>query len=123
MKNIELAEEHKSKLLEMCNKLFWNGCINKCDFNELGILFIALDKNYKYNHKILKIHWFEFCVNNLCKKLYEKLDKRTRTYFLFNNAKGIVVYHKYSIFTNYYLYFEKEHHMVDYIYEVFKKLK
>ena len=99
MKNIELTEDHKSKLLEMCNKLFWNGCMNKNDFRENNILLIAIDKNYKYNHKILKIHWFEFCMTHLSRVLMCKNTKHMQQLFM-----GLK-------------------HPVDYLYEEFKKLK
>lgn len=114
MKNIELTEKHKSKLLEMCNKLFWNGCINKCDFNELGILFIALDKNYKYNHKILKIHWFEFCMTYLLDKLHPDNDKQSKDNWSMDLSDKDYVILKIIL---------RKKHPVDYLYEAFKKLK
>lgn len=108
MNNIELTEEHKSKLLEMCNKLFWKGCINKNDFRENNILLIAIDKNYKYNHKILTIHWFEFCCKNLAFQIYNfNIGKTKTTYSTFVGECVIT-----SIF-----------HPVDYLYKEFKNIK
>ena len=126
MKNIELTEDHKSKLLEMCKVLFPE--YNYYSLHKTDNI-LTFRSNYFYNHdddwsydEQLHIHWFEFCINYLSRKLYVKLDKRKHTHFLFNNTKGIVIYHENSIFTNYYLYFEKEHHLIDYLYEVFKKI-
>lgn len=107
MKNIELTEDHKSKLLEMCNKLFWNGCINKNDFRENDILLIAIDKNYKYNHKILKIHWFEFCLTHLCTKLYNISHLKDES-----SIKQLIGHICQDV-----------KHPIDYLYEEFKKLK
>jgi len=131
MQSIILTEEHKSKLLEMCKVLFPK---DKVDYIEKGVIYFLINYFERFdpnNSKVTfggwdkteSIHWFEFCVNILSKKLYLKLDKRKHTHFLFNNTKGIVVYHEHSIFTNYYLYFEKECHLIDYLYEIFKQLK
>lgn len=131
MKNIELTEDHKSKLLEMCFKLLDDNqfftefrflpVIKTGFFNKSSIDINFIQWINQTNGNIINIHWFEFCVNCLSRKLYLKLDKRKRAHFLFNNTKGIVIYHEHSIFNNYYLYFEKEYHLIDYLYEVFKK--
>jgi len=122
MKNIELTEEHKSKLLEMCNKLFWNGCINKCDFNELGILFIALDKNYKYNHKILKIHWFEFCMTHLVEKIIATFIVNKDQDRIYKRTLNDDLSKFYLESLNFSRGFNKTH-PIDYLYKEFKKLK
>lgn len=61
MKAIELTEEHKSKLLEMCKALFPKTPAFRTD----GEFFIYFeDKN-----KNIVIHWFEFCMTHLSEKL------------------------------------------------------
>lgn len=98
MKNIELTEEHKSKLLEMCFKLFKNE-IHGLTIQDNGFL------NYSDTSKTIdyvdKNHWFEFCMTHLAKKL-----------LTFNDLT------KYQTTGNF-LYV----HVVDYFYEEFKKLK
>jgi hypothetical protein len=104
MKPIELTEEHKSKLLEMCNKLFpeydftldkWKQC-----FVTLGLKSkVAYDSH---------IHWFEFCMTYLCDKL--------------KSLNGFNDYDDYDCDTSLMsCWFES--HPVDYLYEKFKKLK
>ena len=110
MKNIELTENQKVKLLEMCNKLFWNGCMNKNDFRENNILLIAIDKNYKYNHKILSIHWFEFCWTLLNKILESNLSPIKSCEII--KEFGLICFNKFESL-----------HPVNYLYEQFKKLE
>lgn len=95
MKNIELTKDHKSKLLEMCEKLFpeydftldkWEQC-----FVTLGLKSkVAYDSH---------IHWFEFCMTHLARVLMCKNTKHMQQLFM-----GLK-------------------HPVDYLYEEFKKLK
>ncbi len=103
MKNIELTEEHKSKLLEMCEKLFpeydftldkWEQC-----FVTLGLKSkVAYDSH---------IHWFEFCMTHLVDKIYEtRLFNGTEPPFISMVASRINC-----------------GHIIDYLYEEFKKLK
>lgn len=59
MKNIELTEDHKSKLLEMCKVLFPE--IKSIVLQEnLGTLIID---------QLQQIHWFEFCITKIVNEL------------------------------------------------------
>ena len=72
MKNIELTEDHKSKLLEMCKELFpeykeiYFG-IDEYDNNFNGFIYFA--KNKLPCKNIIEIHWFEFCMTHLIRKI------------------------------------------------------
>ena len=108
MKSIELTEEHKSKLLEMCKVLF-----PKYTFIEWNLLGkSAYDKGYlKYYTDKMKyakfIHWFEFCVKYLIPKLFsEEIDGFTDN-----------TYREWA-------YMNLEYNNpIDYLYLEFKKLK
>lgn len=75
MKSLELTEEHKSKLLEMCKVLFpeYKGGItlHESAFNTNQLFIIAfIDKDNDYIPNCdLYIHWFEFCVKYIIPKL------------------------------------------------------
>ena len=87
MKNIELTEEHKSKLLEMCKVLFpelnlemyydddisdnWEEALenNSCG-NDAQVGYL-ISNWHKPNAKI--IHWFEFCMTHLVDKISLKI--------------------------------------------------
>lgn len=103
MKNIELTEKHKSKLLEMCKELFteYDFRINKplfCNNESLSTIQLG---NKNVNIYENEIHWFEFCMTHLGRKL-----------LTFNDLI------KYQTTGNF-LYV----HIIDYLYEEFKKLK
>lgn len=70
MKSIELTEEHRSKLLEMCNSLFPEYKIQFSTIlstwkhiNELEVLTVIHKNNWK------SIHWFEFCMTHLARSI------------------------------------------------------
>lgn len=69
MTAIELTEEHKEKLLEMCKELFPEFLIDEDTyFDENGILSTNL--RIKEDSYIgYEIHWFEFCMTHLREKL------------------------------------------------------
>jgi len=102
MKNIELTEDHKSKLLEMCKKLFpeyteiYLG-INDYDDNFDG--FIYFQKTIPLISNIIEsVHWFEFCMTHLCEKIF--VDDES--------------------LNDYLLTFNVDKHLIDYLYEEFK---
>ncbi len=69
MKPIQLSEEQKTKLLEMCEALFPEFEIDEDTyFDENGVLStnieIGNDRWEEFN-----IHWFEFCLTHLAKKV------------------------------------------------------
>jgi len=66
MKSIELTEEHKSKLLEMYNKLFPK--ISNSIIDDDGFINKYFHQDGEHDW-IPLIHWFEFCMIHLIKKL------------------------------------------------------
>ena len=114
MKPIELTEEHKSKLLEMCNKLFpgykwqfnsdyskgilWNDCVI-----ESLLKWKVKGKNSQVLE--LNIHWFEFCMIYLYRKIIVLSNFTFQTEDFYQTV--LVDYHN----------------PIDYLYEEFKKLK
>ena len=111
MKPIELTQEHKSKLLEMCNKLF-------PQYQEIDI---EIEDNYEgtqdYVQLIKKckitiyIHWFEFCMTHLQNQILVKASEL--------NKSDDLEYDFFSKLTDSWY----ESHPIDYLYEEFKKLK
>ncbi len=120
MNPIEITEEHKSKLLEMCKSLFTKyddiqisnnyhpeitmklGTLN-CPNESVPDLLWLIDNE---NDNFEVFHWFEFCVNQLAKKIYTINGRLMCGYdsFLIN-------------------YRANNHHPIDYLYEQFKKIK
>ena len=108
MKAIELTEEHKSKLLEMCKVLFpeyvliyWEN--GNGDGWADGLLSFSNDSKSSFS-----VHWFEFCMTHLATVIYNK-GSYYKNYITITQFRG-------------YLCQEAEH-PVDYLYEEFKKLK
>lgn len=104
MKSIELTGDHKSKLLEMCKKLFpeYELVDYDCQFNDLD--FDLIGYRDLQTKSIESIHWFEFCTITLWNKLYLKLGTlELKNYYelLLNNLIN----------------------PIDYLYKEFKKLK
>lgn len=96
MKPFKLTDKHKSKLLEMCEKLF-------LDKNHTWFK-INLDGEILWVNKkagIEKIHWYEFCLCHLADKIYPGDYS--------NKAKFVV-----NIWAS---------NPIDYLYEEFKKIK
>jgi hypothetical protein len=117
MKALELTEEHKVKLLEMCKRLF-------PEHNYLEIRDSTEDFNYPFEHVCIEIdrsiddlkiiHWFEFCHTYLARKIFnsgEVFDDPVS-----DSSDGLAN-----------MMFEQEwinsYHPVDHLYEQFKKLK
>jgi hypothetical protein len=100
MKNIELTKDHKCKLLEMCKVLFpeidwkwWTIEGPNGEVEELELLECSTIEQF------LTIHWFEFCMTHLAKKLL--------------NPNDLIYYQT----TGYFLY----EHPIDYFYVKFKQ--
>jgi len=110
MKPIELTEEHKSKLLEMCKVLFpeyietYLG-VNDYDLEPDGYIYFIKNKN------ITRIHWFEFCMTHLADKMLQLGE--------LPNYDNELDYEFNSILQSSWW----ESHPVDYLYSEFKKLK
>lgn len=136
MKAIELTEEHKTKLLEMCNKLFpeclfekgfkykskWStGRIVDCVSKGICIEF-GSDPEYGYREieeslqitmldgeylKTESIHWFEFCMKHLVYKIFNESNS-VQTQLELN--KTILYLMNSNV------------NVIDHLYEQFKKL-
>ena len=138
MKNIELTEEHKSKLLEMC-KILFPEYINiefdedrlyfltqKCfDINKkFGTQFSNEDCDFEIEEVYLEeydvyIHWFEFCMTHLCDKISMNLTNQMCTGMpQYYDESEKLDWNSQSLVS-----MLKECHPVDYLYEEFKKLK
>lgn len=110
MKNIELTEEHKSKLLEMCKMLFpeYKSIVFSKDHEQFEesednniLLFFSGKAEIAPS-----IHWFEFCMRDLQSRILGISDYKTTQKFLMR-----------TIFQC------EQPHPIDYLYEEFKKLK
>jgi hypothetical protein len=130
MKPLALTEKHKSKLLEMCKTLFPEYKEIKFTFNtdeyftdnwsdtpNFGNILSFSDDTIKTGRCILiNIHWFEFCLLHLSEKIY-------KTFFKLGEKDNWYGSHlNWAINT---MYTKKPHkiHLIDYLYEEFKKLK
>lgn len=106
MNTIELTEDHRSKLLEMCKELFPKNKVESLQFGTIKFLVNYYEKKDPNNSKItfggwdeiVEIHWFEFCMIHLAKKVC-KSDGITLTFKDDNN------------------------NVIEFLYEQFKKLK
>lgn len=108
MKPLELTEEHKIKLLEMFRELFPE--YTRIEFYEIYNI------EFEINNTSNTIHWFEFCLLHLSEKIYKTFSKITEE----DNWYGSHL--NWAINT---MYTKKPHkiHLIDYLYEEFKKLK
>lgn len=118
MKNIELTEEHKSKLLEMCKELFteYDFRINKplfCNNESLSTIQLG---NKNVNIYENEIHWFEFVTIHLINKIRDLLLKQG----LINIGSSDSPWQVKQLLSAYY---SVNYHPIDYLYEEFKKLK
>lgn len=112
MKSIELTEEHRSKLLEMCNKLFPEYTLILFDDQSNYYLENEEILSFCNDNEIIQIHWFEFCMTHLAKKIIPKV-----TNYNLDSAYD-------SLYNVIYQFWETKHNnIVDYLYEEFKKLK
>lgn len=113
MKSIQLTEEHKVKLLEMCKKLF-------PEYEEIHIHGSNI-----YFDITEYMNWFEFCMTYLIEKISEKSkiweDIPPYVSNVYGNAEG-----KWNVYTKFHFHYPKNRyqmHIIDYLYEEFKKLK
>jgi len=102
MKNIELTEKHKSKLLEICKVLFpeyTNIYTGQNNYDDKFDGYICFEKTIPLISNIInEIHWFEFCVT----KLAPKICKSDGIAFSFSDG---------------------EYNPINFLYEEFEKLK
>jgi hypothetical protein len=135
MKSIELTEEHKVKLLEMCKVLFpeskywWEyemyGRALKQNFNDVLAVAETLnppinigtkEKPWMQTTSYYNIHWFEFCLLHLSEKIYKSFFKLGEKDNWYGCHLSWAINSMYTQNTN-------KVHLVDYLYEEFKKLK
>lgn len=129
MKSIELTEEHKSKLLEMCEKLFPEQipfCIGLSQELRKGwgysreYIFGKVDT---FEDNGIIIHWFEFCMTHLVEKVLNPKDEISK-----NMMKKLKKFYYKATTYSWFIQNPGERecfltHPVDYLYEEFKKLK
>lgn len=123
---IELTEEHKEKLFEMCKKLFPEYKWENGNFFRKGHLDI-----YKWGTEMCpdwpiyshSIHWFEFCLTHLAEKVINPKGENDST--IRKNFEEFFIHMKsYSWFIQDPGLRESfAKHPIDYLYEQFKKLK
>lgn len=106
--SIELTEEHKSKLLEMCNKLFPE--YKEIILTKQKFLNFGFKDHISYTSRIgnMSIHWFEFCMTHLIPK-FEKQGIHINYWLMTLGPKHI----HWPVNFN---------HPVDYLYQEFKKI-
>lgn len=123
MKSIELTEEHKTKLLEMCKILFseYNNIrfgIPPFGTRDIIQFYKGSKTSPNYPFLELSIHWFEFCMTHLANKLLLSTGSN-------NNIFIENTFNKISLFRG--IIFDEDknqnEHPIDYLYEEFKKLK
>lgn len=137
MNPIKLTEEHKSKLLEMCKELFTEYTYHEFNTDVEGNW--GDDILCLYNPgdiKSINIHWFEFCMTHLSRKIFNKLHDFSNhmtadyeqecsdewdaelmqrcSFFVANPTRNLDKYPNGKIIA---------WHPIDYLYEEFKKLK
>ena len=134
MKNIELTENHKSKLLEMCKVLFPEYTTIPNDknpkfltinwFTKQGYFIHLMDDDDLKENKM--IHWFEFCMTHLINKISEIEDSKLGDDDYDSIHVNIINLNrkKYdNLCKNILDSWSNKKHPVDYLYEEFKKLK
>lgn len=130
MKPIELKEEHKSKLLEMCKELFpehpnlrvrdsmEDFCMNQDN------CFIELQESGRNTKEDTIIHWFEFCMFYLSKKIFKELYKLKGKKDPNNKNYIGTMYDKQGAHNCYISMITKHgEHAIGYLYSEFLKLK
>lgn len=114
MNIIEINEEQKEKLLEMCKKLF-----PEYTFMDWGLC--RREKQLKYYHKEWTsakfINWFEFCLTHLLREICILCTNKNFGFDPWDFDKMM----KKSIEKC--LLYDEPKHPIDYLYAEFKKLK
>ena len=127
MKNIELTEDHKSKLLEMCKELFptynFEFMRGKDEFGfdiyDYFTFYLLEDyENNEWYKSKTDIHWFEFCITKIVNELSWK-----------NIKTDILADCEYEDFRMKLIteifrdkFTTEKFHIVDYLYKEFKNL-
>ena len=118
MNAIQLTDEHKSKLLEMCEALFCSDNTPYIDKNN-NIVVWNLAEGVEAEYSV-SIYWFEFCMTYLCEKILNpNPDKPARN--LADKFK-MFFWETNLYWSNAHLNVNPSRHPIDYLYEEFKKL-
>jgi len=130
MKPIIVTEEHKSKLLEMCKVLFPE--YGRIEIQEYAIdvdkslpspVFVDLYKQHiTIPFDIYSIHWLEFCMTHLVEKLFNSFEEDDEDFYDRYINEGASFY---GVGVNEIIFvmLSSKKHIIDYLYEEFKKLK
>lgn len=100
MEQLEINDEQKEMLLEMCKTLF----PEYKNIHSHGA-FIYFNKGIA---PLDSIHWFEFCMTHLTTILYNKLNNPNRGFTILY-YRGMII--------------QESDHPINFLYEEFKKLK
>ena len=148
MNSIQLTEEHKIKLAEMCRALFPeyinlefnnnNLCFLTQETFDIALEFETFGVNKDYNFKVsdlyleeydIEIHWFEFVFINLVSKIQNSLpeeliwrDQPEYVKNVFSWEKG----NKWTMYSEFHFKYPKNiytEHPIDYLYTEFQKIK
>lgn len=122
MDSIKLTEEHKSKLLKMCKKLFPEYLLIDIHKNGLLVLWEELPPSRKW----FEIHWFEFCMTHLAEKVLNPKKPARNQKEIFCNffwETNINWYYQQNGSLPVISFETGAKHPIDYLYEEFKKLK
>ena len=133
MKGIELTEEHKSKLLEMCKVLFpeykyWNLHDGTCDLCMEGTLDFHKDEKPDWN-SWNRVHWFEFVFTNLVNKIQNSLPEELIWRKQPEYVKNVFSWeksNKWTMYNEFHFKYPKniyKKNPIDYLYTEFKKIK
>ena len=89
MRALNLTEEQKTKLLEMCKVLFsefylekvyeGDDIFNQAYLTKSGNFYFDIEIE-KYMYMQVEIHWFEFCMLHLAPKILGVSDYKNYTY-------------------------------------------
>ena len=125
MKNIELTNKHRTKLRIMCNNLYPETTLIKV--NNKTLSFYSANKEghiYKGDKAYLKMHWFEFCMIYLVKKISELSEYSNQPPYV-NNVYDWKDGNKWTFYSKFFFHYPKNNnieHPVDYLYKQFKTL-
>lgn len=129
MNAIKLTKAHKSKLLEMCEKLFKD--------KDHNLFKITLDDEILWVNKkagINKTHWFEFVFMYLVGRIQEKMPDEhiwRRIPLYVTNVYGSFEGTKWTLYSEFMFHYPKAcfggsvypTNPIDFLYEEFKKIK
>jgi hypothetical protein len=128
MKNLQLTEEHKAKLLEMCKSFFpeQETRLVKPVFSTPDTFFVQMGLKSSISYGV-EIHWFEFCTIHLLRRVAEKLAQHNpeREEWLAEDIEAetleiIREYHR--VISHSLIFWGSLNNPIDYLYGLFKQL-